>query len=530
MFKIKPLCLTLFSLSVFGISAVYADTLNPTSSTTLHSLSDDQLSETTGQALMSLSYLAPNDTSNLMTKYSNGSNIGFYKLGLEAEMDLNANIRNLQLGCGGINGAGQCDVDIKNLSLSGLPANYNPSSGNSPDFGAAGRASTSAKLTNPFMEFAVRNPNAASTREIVGLRFSAEKITGLLTAGLTNGSSPSSTDGIQTLSGFMRIAQTQGEVDTLGGKFGMTQDQSIGGNILVDIIGGLGFNRWVQSYPNAQNTSLCAGSDGCTTGITIPGLNSVKFDLPSFQVNGQRLNSALATDILLTLPSIPLAKPTGCIDPVGSPGYCNQWNNDQLLLNLRSQSNHNSQNCISIIIASACNAKFRMGEGSTLENLNLNVTFKQALSMFHNIPLNGTGGYLSLQQIALLWPGSYVDSSDGSGKSLNQMTKTDVAQKGWWMSFTEPVQLGYLKGANAVDITSVLPQVADLITTDLTKNKITLTLFDGLGALANQPVTKKMNIDIGPYTETNPARLTLQNLKLTNQEVSTNCYGSLKFC
>lgn len=125
---------------------------------------------------MSLSYIAPNDSTNLMTKYSSGSNIGFYKLGLEVDMDLNANIRNLQLGCGGINGAGQCDIDIKNLSLSGLPANYNPSSGNPPDFGAAGRASTSALLTNPFMEFAVKNSNSASTREIVGLRFSAEKL------------------------------------------------------------------------------------------------------------------------------------------------------------------------------------------------------------------------------------------------------------------------------------------------------------------------------------------------------------------
>ncbi|KAF1020303.1 MAG: hypothetical protein GAK29_03674 [Acinetobacter bereziniae] len=519
MSTIKPLCFMVFSFSALTVSIAYAESL------TLQSLSDEQLSETTGQALMSLSYLAPNDTSNLMSKYSSGSNIGFYKLGLEADLDLNANIRNLQLGCGGINGAGACDVDIKNLSLSGLPANYDPSSGNSPDYGSVGRASTSAKLSNPFMEFAVKNPNAASTREIVGLRFSAEKITGLLTAGLTNGSSPSSVDGIQTLSGFMRIAQTKGQVDTAAGKFGMVQNQSIGGNILVDIIGGLGFNRWVQSYPNTQNTSLCAGNDGCTTGITIPSLKDVQFDLPSFQVNGQRLTSALATDILLTLPSIPLAKPTGCTGTT-----CNQWDNDQLLLNLRDQNNHNNQSCISILIASACNAKFRMGEGSTLENLNLNVTFKQALSMFHNIPLNGTGGYLSLQQIALLWPRSYVDSSDTSGKTLNQMSKTDVAQKGWWMSFAEPVQLGYLKGADPVDISGVLPQVANLITTDLTNNKITLSLIDGLGALANQPVTKKMNIDIGTYTATNPARLTLQNLKLTNQEVSTNCYGSLKFC
>lgn len=521
MSTIKPLCLMIFSFSALTVSVAYAESL------TLQSLSDEQLSETTGQALMSLSYLAPNDTSNLMSKYSSGSNIGFYKLGLEADLDLNANIRNLQLGCGGINGAGACDVDIKNLSLSGLPANYDPSSGNSPDYGSVGRASTSAKLSNPFMEFAVKNPNAASTREIVGLRFSAEKITGLLTAGLTNGSSPSSVDGIQKLSGFMRIAQTQGEVDTLGGKFGMTQDQSIGGNITLKLLGGLfgTYNQWIQSYPNGQNQTLCGPSNsGCTTGITIPELKSVGFTLPSFQVNGSRLSSAVANDILITLPTLALAKPSNCNS---SQMNCAQWDNDQLLVNIRSQSNHSQQDCV---LGLVCNAKFKMGEGSSLSNLNLNVTFNQALSMFHNIPLQGTGGYLSLQQIALLWPGSYVDSSDTSGKTLNQMSKTDVAQKGWWMSFADPVQLGYLKGGDKVDISSVLPQVATLITRQLSDNPIDLGTGDGVSAIFNQPITKTMNIDIGPYTATNPARLTLQNLKLTNQEVSTNCYGSLKFC
>ena len=58
MLKIKPLCLTLFSLSAFAVFNVYAEP------TTLKSMSDEQLSETTGQALMSLAYLAPNDSPN----------------------------------------------------------------------------------------------------------------------------------------------------------------------------------------------------------------------------------------------------------------------------------------------------------------------------------------------------------------------------------------------------------------------------------------------------------------------------------
>lgn len=518
--KLKPLALAILALSGTCVPTIYA-------APGLSQMTDEQLSDTTGQALMSLSYLAPTDSANLMTKYSSEKNVGFYKLGMEAEMELNANIKNLQLGCGGVNGAGACDVDIKNLSLSGLPAGYNSSTGASPDFGTAGRASTSAKLTNPFVEFAVKDPTKASTREVVGLRFSAEKITGLLSAGLTNGLVPTSNDGIQTLSGFMRIAQTQGEVDTMGGKFGLTKDQSIGGNISLKLLGGfLGtYNQWVQSYPNVENQSTCGpGSSGCSTGITIPELKGVGFTLPGFQVNGNRLASATVTNIPLTLPTLPLAYSSSCNSATTD---CNQWANDQLLLNIRNQGNHSQEDCV---LGLVCNAKFKMGEGSSLSNLNLNITFNQALSMFHNIPLQGTGGYLSLQQMKLLWPGSYVDGSDFSGKTIDQMSMSDVSQKGWWMSFADPVQLGYLKGGAKVDITSVLPQVASLITKQLTDNPINLGTLDGVNALVNQPITKTMNIDVGNYTQQNPARLTLQNLNLQNQGVTANCYGNLKFC
>ncbi len=40
-------------------------------------------------------------------------------------MELNANIKKLQLGCGGANGLGACDIDIDHISLSGLPVNSN---------------------------------------------------------------------------------------------------------------------------------------------------------------------------------------------------------------------------------------------------------------------------------------------------------------------------------------------------------------------------------------------------------------------
>ncbi|MFT0696465.1 hypothetical protein ACDX34_20445, partial [Acinetobacter bereziniae] len=177
---------------IFGGFFVSIDSFaNLPQSKGLVELNDTELSKVRGQALMSLGYIAPTDSANKMQ----GQGVGFYKLGLEAELELNANIKKLQLGCGGINGAGGCDIDIDNLSLSGLADTRE------------GRAGSSAKLTNPFLEFAIKNPDAASTREVVGLRLSAEKVLGMLTAGTENSETP---NGINSLSGFLKTKATTG--------------------------------------------------------------------------------------------------------------------------------------------------------------------------------------------------------------------------------------------------------------------------------------------------------------------------------
>ena len=110
--RFKSLHLAMLTLGSLCLNSAYA-------SDTLHSLSDSEMSATTGQSLFTLQYLAPGDTGN---SYNNtNGNIGFYKFGMEAELELNANIKKLQLGCGGVNGAGACDIDIDNFSLSGNP-------------------------------------------------------------------------------------------------------------------------------------------------------------------------------------------------------------------------------------------------------------------------------------------------------------------------------------------------------------------------------------------------------------------------
>lgn len=67
-------------------------------------MDDEELSEVQGQALYSLNR-------------QEQSGLSFYTLSMEADIGLNANIRSLQVGCGGVNGVDKCDIDIKNFSL-----------------------------------------------------------------------------------------------------------------------------------------------------------------------------------------------------------------------------------------------------------------------------------------------------------------------------------------------------------------------------------------------------------------------------
>ena len=147
------------------------------------SLNDEELSAVQGQALMNLT--RTNDTSQ---------GLNFYRLGMEAEIELNANIKKLQLGCGGVNGAGNCDIDIDNLALTGV----NPVNGE--------YAASDAKLTNPFIEFAVKNADNSATREIVGFRFGSLEALGKLSLGTNNNTStPNDDTGINSISGDLNL-------------------------------------------------------------------------------------------------------------------------------------------------------------------------------------------------------------------------------------------------------------------------------------------------------------------------------------
>ena len=160
----------------------------------LEVLSDVQMSEQTGQSLFSLQYIAPGEQENP------NSDIGFYRLGMEAQVDLNLNARSIQLGCGGVKGTG-CDIDLSNVSLTGL----NPSNGS--------YAGTDAVLQNPFYEFAIKNPQSASQRELVGIRLGASSVLGLLSIGANPDINNLSDDtGINSISGDLGLTVSNSQL------------------------------------------------------------------------------------------------------------------------------------------------------------------------------------------------------------------------------------------------------------------------------------------------------------------------------
>ncbi len=98
----------------------------------------------------------------------------FYRMGLDGELALNANLGKMQLGCGGvndfINAPAACDIDIDYASLMGR-------NGTNP-----GNPLSSFKLTRPYLELAIKNDGTAN-REIVGLKIGAQAADGAITSG-----------------------------------------------------------------------------------------------------------------------------------------------------------------------------------------------------------------------------------------------------------------------------------------------------------------------------------------------------------
>jgi hypothetical protein len=449
----KSLHLALLALGGLCLNSTYA------ASSTLEVLSDSELSATTGQALMSLSYISPTDSTNLdsirtgVTNPSSGG-VGFYKLGLEGVLELNANIRKLQLGCGGVNGAGNCDIDIDYLSLSGDSST------------SSGRASSSAKLTNPFIEFAIKNPNSAATREVTGFRLSSEKAEGLITFGLENAKDASNNgiqSGINTLSGYMEVSAQTGLATvnpitiTQNGATNPTGVALSGKACSGPYFGGCGLVR--TTYTTTDYT------------LNLTPSQQASLILPAQQITGKRISSA------------PLTAST-TVNGINISGSLNAGTGLGIPLSSDNVS-------------------------GVLNNLKVNVSIDEDLGLFHKANLNGTPASLALQKENIRWPG----------------TKS-IAQQGWWLEFSNPIDIGDITPNKNVDI--AMPTIIEalgLVNNQLANQWVYCGVF-AINCLAGNISIGSINL---PNTAT-PANLALTNLSLKNQDFAPNCYGGLKFC
>lgn len=484
-------------------------------------LSESDLSQVQGQALMNLSYLAPADTGN----HESANNMGFYKLGLEADIAVNLNIKKLQLGCGGANGANGCDIDIDNLSLSGNSSTRD------------GRVASDAILKNPFIEFAIKNPNSASTREVSGFRVSAEQAIGLLTAGTQNSTTP---NGINTISGFMRIQSDSsgyiyGKANTAPTYLDANQHK-ITGQVQVSGAGGL--------------LTLSIETNG--GGLTIPSLQRVPFIRPGIVLNQNRVSS-LALQAVLNVPDI-YADHRGVYPAGGEVIYGNPVESP-LDWGFTTPQRINVQGgelkaLITDCEGLGCLLTQTLGPrtGQTLNNVFLkgrisgikaDATINQGLGYIHSLPIN-TPFYLSLQNQALRWPGTYSGPNpertnvNGSINTSVAATVTDVAQKGWWMSFADPINLGSVDPTQPLDISPLFPELVTRVSDqiDRRRNPNAQYIQIGLdGALAAIAGTGDVPVTINnPILLTNPLGITLNDLQLDGQNFAPNCYGGLTFC
>lgn len=330
------------------ISILITATLGLSQSYAMTALNDEELSEVEGQSLMNLEFQQGTNTTDAQGKTYNQSNIGFYKLALSAELELNANIKKLQLGCGGDNNsirANSCDIDIDHIGLSGLP--------DDPNYTSDQRAATSALITNPFIQFAIKNPTSAATREVLGFRVSAEKIKGLMTLGTENTSTP---NGINTFSGYMKTKTASGTAVTEARN--MTYADT--GLEIKGKVTGTIFGIPTDLNYTSNNYNLALSS------------TSAPFTINSTIVSGTRMK-----DVTL--------KGTGTVGRIdfSGPLTATVWG---LPLNKQVTGN--------------------------ITGLNTDITVNQSLGLIHALYLNNPAS-LSLQSQDILWTGAAVGANKG---------------------------------------------------------------------------------------------------------------------
>jgi len=320
----------------------------------LSPLSDDVMASTAGQALIDTTKHIGDGTS------ANGtSGITYYTMGLDARMAMNANINHLQLGCGGTNGSGACDIDISNFSLTGQP-------GTTACPSTTTTAGCDAVFTRPAITLAISN-DGSPFRQVVGFQLSAQKLVGEMTAGLNDGT----VNGIKNLSGLFSTAATTGTTQTAVDNIDVSSSGNpISGLACVTIFGGCAINT---TFSTTSGT------------IAVPGVTGVTFAVPSFTYYGYRTSSstnnttATIGGISSTIPDITLSDAGPLVSETGT--------------------------------GITINGLYLSG---VVHNLKASISLTEPLGYLHVIPLNNPFS-LSFEKQSVTWPGGSISQPATTG-------------------------------------------------------------------------------------------------------------------
>lgn len=439
-----------------------------TGTAAMQPMQDAELAGVTGQALMQMAKTPGGGIS---------SDITFYRAGLDAALELNLNIDKLQLGCGGVRGPG-CDIDIDHLSLSGAE--------NCP----GGRPNCSAVLTRPFFEFAIKNDDKPGLREVIGIRMSAEKALGLLTAGYQDESmgAEASKSGINSLSGYMALNSATG-TGTLAGAL-MCRDANNCDGQTARVPAGydtLYTNTNITGRVRANIANLGESTMDYTStnyGLLLQPA-SATFTTAPITVSGNRMTSV----------ALAAVADVGAVSMACPPGAGNQ--------------------CVRASAAFVgIPLNLHVGMHGQMTGLKAAVTINQSLSLIHKIPVDNPFS-LSMQSANVLWPGA-----------------ESAAEQGWWMAFEDAIDIGSVSPSDPVHMTSaVLQQAIPPVNTFLHDNPVACGVLSG-GEACFGGNLGPVHVNLNNYFS-NPAnhlQMQLSDLKLSAQSVTPNCWGNARFC
>lgn len=140
----------------------------------MQALEDEEMRDVTGQALFLADKIVGTGALGTGT-----AGISFYRAGLDANLGMNLNIKNLELGRTGPGNA--VDLWAENVAF-GCVANSSGVCVSSTS--GTGTQLKPVMLTRPYLEFAVKNDGSPTQREIIGVRLGAENINGPLSFGM----------------------------------------------------------------------------------------------------------------------------------------------------------------------------------------------------------------------------------------------------------------------------------------------------------------------------------------------------------